>query len=323
MQKLALFLFAIFALIFLAACDGLAAPDIYTAGAQADGTLLAVHAYQTGTAQAQNERAQAATLSAAQTQDSHTATAQAVTRQAESDRATSTAQAAATATAIANAEATQGAEERISASQTAWPPTAEALQKTQSAADRAEKIAALQDEWQGIMTPLKPILMGAFWICLVLFLFIGAVVLYRRFAPDVSYKLRTFTTPDGEVVIALPASTRINVIQPKRNLGAGLVAGPDGIKVAGIPEIDGRPALPAQAGVVARLQAGQAFHYLPPGPAAEDVKGDFILKTFEGENAPALPVETPHIEIIDPGDTEIHQIWGEVQQKLLLGNGEK
>ncbi len=311
------------ALLFLALSACAPVPqDIYVADAQAQSTLVWVRAFQTGTAQAQAGVAQAATLSAAKTQDSLHLVEAASTRRADSDKATSTAQAAATATARADAISTQSAAEALSASQTAWPPTAMALERTQNASARAEKVAALQSEWQGIMTPLKPVLAGFFWVALVLISVLGVVVAYRRFAPTLEQRMRTFITPDGEVVIALPAKVKVNVVQPKRNLGAGLVVGPDGIQVAGLPEIDGRPALPVQAGVVARLQAGQAFHYLPPGPPAEQVKEGFILKAFEGAEQ-AQPPETPHIEIVDPGEPEMAQIWEEVQKKLLLGSGEK
>ncbi len=311
--------FLLFLSLALAACDA-AAPDIYVADAQAQSTLAIARALQTGTAQAVAVRAQAATLSAAQTQDTLQLTRTAGTLQADIARSTATAQAAATATQQANQIATQAAGERLAASQTAWPSTQAALQKTQRAEARAEQVAALQSEWQGVMVPLKPILFGFFWVALVLLLVVGAVVAYRRFAPAIEQKLRTVVTDDGEVITLLPSSVKVNVIQPKRNLGAGLVVGPDGIRVDGIPEVEGKPALPAQERAVARLQAAQAFHQIPATLPAEDPRREFVQAALEGagQNLPAFS-EPPHIEIIDPREPEIEQIWDEVQKKLLLG----
>lgn len=261
----------VFSLILLAICglglavlascvpSGYGDPSLEMENARA--TLAAANAYLERTSQAQQSQAQQATLAAAQTRDAIHLTATAVsayataTQAAADSRATQTQQAADLLATQSQATAS------ASAATAAWLITQTPLAATQQAIIRQQN----WDQW--VVTPARTILPVVFSTVTGIMLLLWAWRAAPKIGPRLlrlleagELRLRTIISPDGEMVTFLPRSDEVDVIQPKRNFGAAMRQGPEGISVEGMA-----PDYQLQADTTARQQAAVLADHLPAG----------------------------------------------------------
>jgi len=238
------------------------------------------------------------------------------TQAAQDWQSTSTMQAVAIqATADSRHALTQAAQitatAQTQATQTAWPMTATPMAATQMVIEMEATRLQRQAVWEQYIIPFQIIVPTILLIAAVILLFALFISAYHRFAPVVETRLRTVFHGE-EVITMLPENQRMNFIQPGRNFGAGLHAGPDGIHVDGIA-----PDHQLQDRTTARHQAAVLAHALPP------------QRSTAVRRLMAPPAEMPHqpqtqpvrIEIVPPD--QVRPWVDEVRQQMLLTTGEE
>ena len=297
--------------LLLASCVPAGSSDLNLDGLQAQGTLAAVYALQTSTAQAQSDMALQATIQAGQTesalhytQEAHSAT-QAAEYQATQFSAAQTAQVEQTRAAQAT-ETAQSA-----ATQTAWTITQTPLAATQAAIVRADEQAEREAYWRQFTTPLKVILP-----VLLLFVVMGLLIAagVKAFPYLLStlqaleLRLRTRYGPDGEALLLLDKSQSVHTVLPGRALGHAVR------NTAAEVQVDATPAGPEwQDRVTGREQAVRLAHALP----REQRKAAQKLLA-QPEN---LPAGRPQVIVLPAEDPRIRPLLDEVETKLLEEGG--
>ncbi len=297
--------------LLLASCVPAGSSDLNLDGLQAQGTLAAVYALQTSTAQAQSDMALQATIQAGQTESAlhYTQEAHSATRAAEYQATQYSAAQTAQAEQTRAAQATETAQS--AATQTAWTITQTPLAATQAAIVRADEQAEREAYWRQFTTPLKVILP-----VLLLFVVMGLLIAagVKAFPYLLStlqaleLRLRTRYGPDGEALLLLDKSQAVHTVLPGRALGHAVR------NTASEVQVDATPAGPEwQDRVTGREQAVRLAHALP----REQRKAAQKLLA-QPEN---LPAGRPQVIVLPAEDPRIRPLLDEVETKLLEEGG--
>ena len=287
-------------LLWLTACapvPGSTNPSIALQDANA--TQAAANIFLQQTADAGFLQAQAATIAAAQTQDvydqqaTQVASAATAAQAIVNDRATQT-QSAAQVYALQTAQAvlTENARatEMKSAEQTAtaFPPTQAAMQATSTAMAIQVIEAERRAFWGQFITPLQVILPALFLTALGFLIVLALIHSWPHLMSlleAAEMRARTIISPDGEIVTFLPRKREVDILQPKRNFGAAMRQGPEGVTVqAAAPDAQ------MQADTTARQQASILAHHLPAGRASS------------AQRLMNMP-QRPAVKVLQPGES--------------------
>jgi hypothetical protein len=237
-------------MVWLTGCVGLpmGSSDINLADVQAQGTISAVRALQTSTAQAVEDRAQLATLAAAQTQDAQAVSA---TQQA--------AQVQATAQAMAFEQTQAAVTQQAQASATAAVLTATPLAATQAAFMRQVADDERRAAWQPIITPVMTLLPVILLLVALGIGIYGGISIYRRLMPIAERRMSVIQRrgPDAPFILFDG-----RLIDPSRLFGPVLELGTVATSAGHAPTLE------HQAQTTARAQAAEVMRAMPASDPA-------------------------------------------------------
>lgn len=292
--------------LFLSGCVG-GYSDPYIQRSVADGMIQA-------TQDAQYWQMQQATLAAAQTQSAFGATQTEI-----AVRATATAQEIANqvaqASATASAESYQATATTIyQTTATAWPQTATPLAATQSAIVRDAQRAERREVWAARLEPITQVAPTLIVLVIVGLLIAGAILSWRRFAPVLELRWRSFERANGDSPLTIFADM---VIDPDKMFDPALRLGDGARSVNGA---GGAPLPELQARTSAQAQLVRAIRALPQGERKTATR---MLQAAGGAQSTqqAQPPARPVIEVLEPGEGSDVGAWlSEVNHKLAEEN---
>ena len=286
-------------LLLLSSCAPVGSTNPSIALQDANATQAAANIFLQQTADAGFLQAQAATIAAAQTQDVYNQQATQIafvataTQVVVNDQATQTQSAAELyarqteqAVMTKNARATEAKSAEQTA--TAYPPTQAAMQATSTGMAIQVIEAERRAFWGQFITPLQVIVPVLFLSALGVLIVLALIRSWPHLMSlleAAEMRARTIISPDGEIVTFLPRKREVDVIQPKRNFGAAMRQGPEGVTVqAAAPDAQ------MQADTTARQQASILAHHLPAGRASSAQR---LL------NMP----QRPALKVLQPGES--------------------